>query len=308
MAAEEELEGGDDSLGSLKDLDLLDVGAMGDKGLQDIIKDNEDIIKEVMNEQDGNEENVPPPVTVNIKKMEPKVVIQFLAPKKKSPQKKRPGPGRPRKNKVNILKQSKTTANKKSSPPQNSESELRVRTDMLDGPHKLPPPMRVQLTEAQIVDILQDATGIPTSVIQTSLPPPVIEDPPTVDKPRQFPELDAAEAAYIGDMDRAWRVMEELGMRETQDKQLQLQYLKRLDDWGGEKSGGGPQFSFDPTEAEMKRLGVPEDWKDDELFAYLGSRAETESVFLNTWLPKLDIRRANYRAPSRFMKKKRSTI
>jgi len=227
MAAEEELEGGDDSLGSLKDLDLLDVGAMGDKGLQDIIKDNEDIIKEVMNEQDGNEENVPPPVTVNIKKMEPKVVIQFLAPKKKSPQKKRPGPGRPRKNKVNILKQSKTTANKKSSPPQNSESELRVRTDMLDGPHKLPPPMRVQLTEAQIVDILQDATGIPTSVIQTSLPPPVIEDPPTVDKPRQFPELDAAEAAYIGDMDRAWRVMEELGMRETQDKQLQLQYLKR---------------------------------------------------------------------------------
>ena len=98
----------------------MDVGAIDDNGMQDIIE-------EVMTEEDGargNEENTPPPADIiNIKMKEPKLVIPkltqaVLAPKKRCPlknvtnnenekvvtipiQQKRPGPGRPRKNKVN---------------------------------------------------------------------------------------------------------------------------------------------------------------------------------------------------------------
>ena len=39
IAAEEELNARDDSLGSLEDLDLLDVGAIDDNGMQDIIEE-----------------------------------------------------------------------------------------------------------------------------------------------------------------------------------------------------------------------------------------------------------------------------
>ena len=346
IAAEQELDARDDSLGSLEDLDLLDIGAIDDNGMQDIIE-------EVMTEEDGargNEENAPPPVDIkNIKMKEPKLVIPkltqaVLAPKKRCPlknvtnnenekvatipiQQKRPGPGRPRKNKVNILKPV-TTVYKKTSVPQKAEPEFKTETlPSLDGA-SLPPVKRVKLTEAEIIDILQDASSLPGIQKSASATKKVEEiekellavekmfsleeeNPPSVDNPRQYRELEAAEATYIGDMERTFRVFDELSMTEPQDDK-HIEFMKKLDDWGVDRNRSSQQFDgFYQDESklmksDMEELGIPDGWRDEELFRDLDSRTETESVFLNTWLPKfaLKIRKDNYRTLLRSLNKK----
>lgn len=348
IAAEQELDAKDDSLGSLEDLDLLDIGAIDDNGMQDIIE-------EVMTEEDGargNEENAPPPADItNIKMKEPKLIIPkltqaVLAPKKRCPlknvtnsenekvvtiplQQKRPGPGRPRKNKVNILKPV-TTVYKKTSVPQKAEPEFKTEAPpSLDGA-SLPPVKRVKLTEAEIIDILQDAAsslpGIQKSASATKKVEEIEkellavekmfsleeENPPSVDNPRQYRELEAAEATYIGDMERTFQVFDELSMTEPQQDDKHIEFMKKLDDWGVDSNRSAQQFDgFYQGESElmksdMEELGIPDCWRDEELFRDLDSRTETESVFLNTWLPKfaLKIRKDNYRTLLRSLNKK----
>ena len=346
IAAEEELNARDDSLGSLEDLDLLDVGAIDDNGMQDIIE-------EVMTEEDGargSEENAPPPADIiNVKMKEPKLVIPkltqaVLAPKKRCPlknvtnnenekvvtipiQQKRPGPGRPRKNKVNILKPV-TTVYKKTCVPQKAEPEFMTEAPPSFDGASLPPVKRVKLTEAEIIDILQDASSLPVIQKSASATRKVEEierellavekmfsleeeNPPSVDNPRQYKELEAAEASYIGDMERTFRVFDELSVTEPQDDK-HIEFMKKLDDWGVDKSsttlqfGGFYQDESKLTKTDMEDLGIPDHWRDEDLFRDLDSRAETESVFLNTWLPKfaLKIRKDNYRTLLRSLNKK----
>ena len=115
----------------------------------------------------------------------------------------------------------------------------------------------------------------------------------------------------IGDMERTFRVFDELSVTEPQDDK-HIEFMKKLDDWGVDKSsttlqfGGFYQDESKLTKSDMEDLGIPDHWRDEDLFRDLDSRAETESVFLNTWLPKfaLKIRKDNYRTLLRSLNKK----
>ena len=88
--------------------------------------------------------------------------------------------------------------------------------------------------------------------------------------------------------------------------------MKKLDNWGIKEENVqhhmtafyGDNKSISKT--DMEDLDIPEDWNDPELFDDLDTRLVTESVFLNTWLPKfaLKIRKDPYRALLRSMNKK----
>lgn len=316
----------DDSLGSLEDLDLLDVGDIEDNGIQDIIE-------EVMHETPENEENIPQHIVKNAKVLIPKIAENVLAPQKTQspvktvviPVKPRPGPGRPRKNKANILKPV-TTVYKKTK----IVTEPKQVDDVAD--FNLPPIKKVKLSEAEIMTILQQdelsstVTRLPTiNRTDSEMKVEAIEkellevdkmfsleedNPPSVDNPRQFFELKEIEAGYIGDMDRTFAVFEHKD-DEMDDKHIE--FMKRLDTWGTAEAKN-VNHHLDGFYAENRfidkttrdNLGIPEDWDDGEMFDDLDSRVVTESVFLNTWLPKfaLKVRKDPYRAMLRSINKR----
>ena len=278
MAAEEQLDTRDDSLDSLEDLDLVDVEAIDDN-LQGIIE-------EMMTEKDGaiameNKENVPP--LANFKMKEPNLVIPklteaVLAPRERCPlnervvtipikQKKR---GRPRKNDMNIRKSS-STVDEKTQAPAKREPEIKTEELLSFDATRLPPVQKVNFTEAEIVEKSLSVS---------------------VDNPRKYRDLEAAEACYIGNMERTYQVFDELGKMEPRNDR-DMNYLKKLDDWGVVGSNSTHHFDgFDRDErnlmkTDLRELGVPDDWEDDELFEYLDSGVTAESVFQRTWLPKL---------------------
>merc|ERR1712043_6146 len=108
----------------------------------------------------------------------------------------------------------------------------------------------------------------------------VEEDPPSVDKPRQFSD------------------------------QKHLEFMRKLDRWGpreGHLHQSLSGFSGDLSWLDPRGdLDLPPDWEDSQLFSELDTRLLTESVFLQTWLPKfaLKIRRDPYRALIRSINKK----
>ena len=276
IAAEEQLDTRNDSLDSLEDLDLVDVEAIDDNWMQDIIE-------EVMTEKDGamvNKENVHPHPQANFKMKEPKLVIPklaqaVLAPKERCPlstvpikQKKR---GRPRKNDMNILKPA-TTVYKKTLVPAKNEPEFKTEASLSIDLTRLPPVLKVNFTEAETV-----------------------KKPLSVDNPRKYRELEAAETGYIGNMERTFQLFDELGMTEPKNDR-DIKYMKKLDDWGVIGRNNTHHFDgFDRDErnlmkSDLGELGVPDDWEDEELFEYLDSRTKAESVFRRTWLPKLPLK------------------
>jgi len=226
MAVEEELDDRDDSLRSLENFTLMDIGPIDDSGMQTIIE-------EVMTERDdamGNEENVSPPT--NIKIEVPEIIIPKLTqekkPNKRCPlmnvtnnenekvvkvpkQKKKLVGGSPRKNKVIILKQITTDNHNKRE---------------LDAV-RLPPVKKVKLNEAEIANLLQQASSLPVMQKSASETRKVDEierellavekiygweeeKPFSVDNPRQFKELECLEAGYIGDLERTFQEMDKL--------------------------------------------------------------------------------------------------
>ena len=350
LTAAEEADAAEDSLGSLEDLDLLDVGDIEDNGLQDIIE-------EVMTMEDGaeNSENVQPSTNTG-HRTQPRVLIPkltqaVLAPKKKTfqdvfqsenppqaqvtiplQQKSKPGPGRPRKNKANVLKPVTTVYKKTTGSAHNNSPEFQTETasnnvdiDSLN----LPPIKRIKLSEAEIINILQDdASNIPSMKKSHSATKKVEEiekellevdklfcleeeNPPSVDNPRLFKDLEAQESTFIGDIERTFAVFDELsGHDSLEDKHIE--FMKKLDNWGSK--GKEVRHHLDGFysgdnligNTDMEDLAIPEYWHDEELFEDLDSRLVTESIFLNTWLPKfaLKVRRDPYRALLRSINKK----
>ena len=137
------------------------------------------------------------------------------------------------------------------------------------------------------------------------------ENPPSVDNPRLFKDLEAQESTFIGDMERTFAVFDELsGHDSLEDKHIE--FMKKLDNWGSK--GKEVRHHLDGFYSEnnligtshMEDLAIPEYWNDEELFEDLDSRLVTESIFLNTWLPKfaLKVRRDPYRALLRSINKK----
>ena len=347
---EDDIEEGDDSLGSLEDLDLLDVGAIDDNGMQDII---EEVMHMESSENDENaqvnqnimKDQIPkvklsklnqPTVLSNAKSLTSKspspVKIritcegQLLPPSETIPQKPRPGPGRPRKNKANILKPTTTIYKKTniSSKPTSAEFQSEVVPDLESL--NLPPIKRVKLTEEEIIKILKEDASIPTlkkshsaimkveAIEKELLEADKIfsleeENPPSVDNPRNFEDLKAKEETFIGDIERTFAVFEN---RSDDADDKHIEFMKKLDNWGIKEENVqhhmtafyGDNKSISKT--DMEDLDIPEDWNDPELFDDLDTRLVTESVFLNTWLPKfaLKIRKDPYRALLRSMNKK----
>ena len=181
----------------------------------------------------------------------------------------------------------------------------------------LPPVKRLKLNQQEIMKLLgederrmkeQQVEEVKTEEELLSLEEE--EEPPTVDKPRQFSELKARESEYIGNMERMFEVFDELDREKNDTEQKHLEFMRKLDSWGprGERfaqslSGFYGDLSWiDPS----GNLDLPSDWEDSQLFSELDSRLLTESVFLNTWLPKfaLKIRRDPYRALIRSINKK----
>ena len=135
------------------------------------------------------------------------------------------------------------------------------------------------------------------------------ENPPSVDNPRNFEDLKAKEETFIGDIERTFAVFEN---RSDDADDKHIEFMKKLDNWGIKEENVqhhmtafyGDNKSISKT--DMEDLDIPEDWNDPELFDDLDTRLVTESVFLNTWLPKfaLKIRKDPYRALLRSMNKK----
>ena len=108
---------------------------------------------------------------------------------------------------------------------------------------------------------------------------------PTVDNPRTFPVLRELQVSFLGDLERtfsALALLEEKRLRgeESRHDKLSQRRIQKIDTWG----------ELEPTSWEHddwmeEELGLPEDWKDEDLFAELESRATTERVFVKTWLP-----------------------
>ena len=315
----------DDSLGSLEDLDLLDVGDIEDNGIQDII---EEVMHE--NESKENDENVQPINVKNPRVLIPKLTTAVLAPKsQRSPlktvqplqapvkPKPRPGPGRPRKNKINILKPVTKTVYRKTK--NSADVDIKAFQEEFQDFNCLPPIKRVKLTEEEIMTILQQEEMSVPGVRRTESAKKVEEiekellevdkmfsleeeNPPSVDNPRKFTELLEAESKYIGDIERTFAVFDH---RQDEVEDKQLEFMKRLDTWGV-TDDHEVVFNDYIDEDTRASLGIPGDWRDEELFQELDQRSLTETVFRNTWLPKfaLKIRKDPYRAMLRSMNKR----
>ena len=227
----------------------------------------------------------------------------------------RPGPGRPRKRPL-----VKTVYKKTSS---GLEPELEVDNT------SLPPVKRLKLSQQEIMRLLgEDERKMREQLVEVKMEEKVEvktkeeeeeedmllslveEDPPSVDKPRQFSELKARESQYIGDMERMFSVFDELDREKNDTDQKHLEFMKKLDSWGPREGSLNlplSGFSGDLSWLDPKGdLDLPSDWEDSQLFSELDSRLLTESVFLQTWLPKfaLKIRRDPYRALIRSINKK----
>ena len=232
----------------------------------------------------------------------------------------RPGPGRPRKRP--LVTPLVTTVYKKTS--SGLEPELEPELD----PGSLPPVKRLKLSQQEIMRLLgederkmrehqleekvEEKVEVKTEQEEEEdkLLSLVEEDPPSVDKPRQFSELKAREAQYIGDMERMFSVFEELDREKNDTDQKHLEFMRKLDRWGpreGHLHQSLSGFSGDLSWLDPRGdLDLPPGWEDSQLFSELDSRLLTESVFLQTWLPKfaLKIRRDPYRALIRSINKK----
>ena len=253
MAVEEELDDRDDSLRSLENFTLMDIGPIDDSGMQTIIE-------EVMTERDdamGNEENVPPPTNIKMKELE--IIIPKLAQEKKRcplmnvtnnenekvvavpKQNKKLGGRNPRKNKVIILKQITTdNHNKRVCQPRFKSEAL----PSFDGV-RLPPVKKIKLNESEIANLLQQASSLPVMQKSASETRKVEEierellaveklygleeeKPLSVDNPRQFKELECLEAGYIGDLERTFQEMDKLS-EPTVDPKLNLKVKRNLE-------------------------------------------------------------------------------
>ena len=237
----------------------------------------------------------------------------------------RPGPGRPRKKAQPGLV--KTVYKKTAGGRIQSEAEAEV----------LPPVKRMKLSQQEIMKLLgederrmlgqnkenvqqesqekeeensvqeQEIKAEPEQETKFSLEE---ENPPSIDNPREFSELLAREAQYIGDMDSLYHVMDNLDDMKNETEKKHLEFMKKLDTWGPREENFQHTFSgFSGYVRELETSGdldIPEDWEDPDLFADLDSRLVSESVFLNTWLPKfaLKIRKDPYRALIRSINKK----
>ena len=389
MAAEGEIDDRNDSLRSLENF-TLDIGPIDDSV--------QTIVQEVMTERDdamGNEENVPPPTNIIMKEHE--IVIQKLnqekKPKKRRPlmnvtnnekekvvtapkQKKKLDGSSPRKNKVIILKQITTSNQNKRILPK-SEPEFKPEASLRFDVAKLPvtPVKKVKLTEAEIANLLEQASSLPVMQKSASEKRKVEEierellavekiygleeeKPVSVDNPRQFKDLERLEAGYIGDMERTFQVMdkfsgvepkpeikveqkpnskpkskkrcnidyikmmEELSSTESHPElkvepkpkskaDRHQEFMRKLDKWGvvGNNSrhhlDGFDRDGRKQMRSDLKELGVPDDWEDEETFRYLDSRTEAESVFRYSWLPKFSLKicKDNYRTKLRILNK-----
>ena len=227
----------------------------------------------------------------------------------------RPGPGRPRK-KPAVVK----TVYKKTDGRLQSEAEVGTG---------LPPVKRMKLSQEEIMRLLGEdekrmmeqkekveEKPIQEAEIKTeenemdrkiSLDSEV---PPSIDNPREFTELLARESQYIGNMDSLFEVIDNLDDIKSEAEQKHLEFMKKLDDWGPRGETIKHPFSgFYGSLTDLDTSGdldIPDDWEDQELFADLDARLVSESVFLNTWLPKfaLKIRKDPYRALIRSINKK----
>ena len=156
----------------------------------------------------------------------------------------------------------------------------------------------------------------------------------SVDNPRQFKDLERLEAGYIGDMERTFQVMDKLSdvepKPETKVEQKPIpkpkpkvepkpkskadrhqEFMRKLDKWG--VVGNNSRHHLDGFDrdgrkqmmSDLKELGVPDDWEDDETFRDLDSRTEAESVFRYSWLPKFSLKicKDNYRTKLRILNK-----
>ena len=108
---------------------------------------------------------------------------------------------------------------------------------------------------------------------------------PTVDNPRTFPVLKELEVAFLGDLERtfsALALLEEKRVRgeESRHDKLSQRRIQKIDTWGECEATSWEQEDWMEDE-----LGLPNDWRDEELFAEVERRATTERVFVKTWLP-----------------------
>ena len=108
---------------------------------------------------------------------------------------------------------------------------------------------------------------------------------PTVDNPRTFPVLKELEVAFLGDLERtfsALALLEEKRLRgeESRHDKLSQRRIQKIDTWGESEPDSWEQEDWMEDE-----LGLPNDWRDEDLFAEVESRATTERVFVKTWLP-----------------------
>ena len=235
----------------------------------------------------------------------------------------RPSPGRPRKRPLAVAPLVTTVYKKTTS---GLEPELEPELEVDSG--SLPPVKRLKLSQQEIMRLLgEDERKMREQLLEVKaeekvevkteeeeeedkLLSLVEEDPPSVDKPRQFSELKAREAQYIGDMERMFAVFEELDKEKNDTDQKHLEFMKKLDSWGpreGNLNQPLSGFSGDLSWLDPRGdLDLPSVWEDSQLFSELDSRLLTESVFLQTWLPKfaLKIRRDPYRALIRSINKK----
>ena len=116
--------------------------------------------------------------------------------------------------------------------------------------------------------------------------------------------------SVVGIMERMFAVFEDMDKEKNDTDQKHLEFMKKLDSWGPREGNLNlplSGFSGDLSWLDPRGdLDLPSGWEDSQLFSELDSRLLTESVFLQTWLPKfaLKIRRDPYRALIRSINKK----
>lgn len=193
-------------------------------------------------------------------------------------------PGEGRRKPPNILKvqilQNKENA-PTITPEANSQVEIKLQPQKLKSPKPVKSSRSVKILTSQEISCIlsQKDEFVRTETIMHV-------------EPAIYPDITNLESKYIGNMERTFKVFENLEARtiRTPAEEKVARFMNGLDCWGVNDEIPGPMFDgFFRVQDTLSYLELPEDWRDDSLFHQLDEMTLSEQVFLNKWLPQCSL-------------------
>ena len=199
-------------------------------------------------------------------------------------------PGEGRRKPPNILKvqilQNKENA-PTITPEANSQVEIKLQPQKLKSPKPVKRPNPVKSSRSVKILTSQEISCILSQKDEFVRTETIMHVEPAI-----YPDITNLESKYIGNMERTFKVFENLEARtiRTPAEEKVARFMNGLDCWGVNDEIPGPMFDgFFRVQDTLSYLELPEDWRDDSLFHQLDEMTLSEQVFLNKWLPQCSL-------------------